>query len=267
MPSICADERNYTLTKKVAAVICALVLCSCAKEVAYQSDVNPHPGVRRAHGLPIQGIDVSRYQGAIDWEQVHRSGVRFAYIKATEGADRPDSNFLENWRRAAAAGLPRGAYHFMYWCRAAEEQAALFAQTVPHDRSQMPPVLDLEWNNTSTTCPEEARPERALAKIERMLGAMERHTGKKPIIYTDIAFHREVLEGKLTDYEFWLRSVAAEPDRRFRNRAWIFWQYSATGRVPGVGGDVDRNAFRGSVTEWSAWLKQRGVESVHEVAG
>ena len=75
---------------------------------------------------------------------------------------------------------------------------------------------------------------------------MEYHTGKRPVIYTDINFHRDVLEGEFNGYEFWLRSVAAEPHERFGNRPWTFWQYTATGRVPGIRGDVDRNAFHGS---------------------
>jgi lysozyme len=130
---------------------------------------------------------------------------------------------------------------------------------VPHDRSQLPPVLDLEWNNHSTTCTRRVSREEALEKIRKMLEIMEYHTGKKPVIYTDINFHRDVLEGEFRDYEFWLRSVAAEPHERFRNRAWTFWQYTATGRVPGISGDVDRNAFNGSERDWKRWLKRRGV--------
>jgi lysozyme len=89
---------------------------------------------------------------------------------------------------------------------------------------------------------------------------MELHTGQRPIIYTDVAFHRDVLEGKLAGYEFWLRSVAAEPEARFRGRHWTFWQYSATGRVPGIEGDVDRNVFNGSEREWKRWLASRAME-------
>ena len=90
-----------------------------------------------------------------------------------------------------------------------------------------------------------------------MLAAMEAHTGKRPIIYTDINFHRDVLEGELKGYEFWLRSVAAEPHKRFKDRHWHFWQYTATGRVPGIKGHVDRNVFRGSEKDWRSWLERR----------
>src|ERR1700684_4288039 len=71
---------------------------------------------------PIHGIDVSKFQGDIDWNAVAYSGVKFAWIKATEGGDRADARFQANWEGAKAAGAPHGAYHFVYWCRAAMEE-------------------------------------------------------------------------------------------------------------------------------------------------
>ncbi len=86
------------------------------------------------------------------------------------------------------------------------------------------------------------------------------HTGKRPIIYTDITFHKDVLEGgEFADYPFWLRSVAAEPEERYVDRRWTFWQWTTTGRVPGVRGDVDRNVFNGSEKDWDEWLKRARV--------
>jgi lysozyme len=125
------------------------------------------------------------------------------------------------------------------------------------DPSQLPPVLDLEWNSASPTCPKRVPREQALEEISVMLSMMEQHTGKRPVIYTDITFHRDVLQGELKGYDFWLRSVAAEPEAGFQNRAWTFWQYTATGHVPGIQGEVDRNAFHGSEREWKKWVRER----------
>ncbi len=88
-----------------------------------------------------------------------------------------------------------------------------------------------------------------------MLSLMEKHTEKQPVIYTDVIFYGNVLEGELAAYEFWLRSIAAEPELRFRERPWTIWQYSDTGRVHGIQGDVDRNAFHGSEREWQSWMQ------------
>ena len=83
----------------------------------------------------------------------------------------------------------------VYWCRAAHEQALWFILNVPNDPDALPPVLDLEWNGHSRSCPKRIPAKLALEKIKIMLEVMESHTGKRPIIYTDVAFHREVLEG------------------------------------------------------------------------
>jgi lysozyme len=88
---------------------------------------------------------------------------------------------------------------------------------------------------------------------------MEAYSGKQPIIYTDLTFHREVLEGEFTNYHFWLRSVATKPEVKYRDRNWAFWQFTTTGRVYGVAGPVDRNSFNGTRAEWKRVLKKRCI--------
>ena len=87
--------------------------------------------------------------------------------------------------------------------------------------------------------------------------ALQEHTGKKPIIYTDINFHEDILEGEFNDYPYWLRSTAAPLKHRYNRTKWEFWQFTTTGRVPGITGDVDRNAFFGSEREFAAWREGR----------
>jgi len=220
---------------------------------AIPGDNRPHSGVDRARGMPIQGIDVARYQENVDFARARAAGTHFVFMKATEGKDYIDPNFRLNWQRARDAGMPRGAYHFMTWCSLASEQAAWFTQNVPYDPSALPPVLDLEWNNHSS-CKVKPSKADALEKIRLMLDVMERHSGKLPIIYTDINFHRDILAGEYFPNAFWLRSTAAEPHERYENRPWTFWQYTQTGVVPGVRGEVDRNAFYGSTEDWLMFL-------------
>src|SRR5271163_5135325 len=97
-----------------------------------------------AKDYPIHGIDVSKFQGDIDWNAVANSGVKFAWIKATEGGDRLDQRFQANWTGAKAAGVPHGAYHFVYWCRPPMEEMAFFEQNAPVEGDALPPVLDVE---------------------------------------------------------------------------------------------------------------------------
>ena len=239
----------------IVAAALGLASCAVAPSSRYpaKSDAKPHPGVAAAQNHPIHGIDISKWQGRVDWASLRAAGTQFAFIKATEGGDHVDERFKENWHAAKRAGIPRGAYHFVYWCRPAHEQAEWFRRNVPPDPEALPPVLDLEWNNNSR-CPQKVSREQALEMTRIMLRAMEAHTGKRPIIYTDINFHADVLDGAFHDYPFWLRSVAAEPHERFNNRRWTFWQFTTTGRVPGVSWDVDRNVFYGTANQWNTFL-------------
>ncbi len=222
-----------------------------------KSDTAYHDGVRDARRMTIQGIDVSRWQGEIDWAQVKAAGTRFAFIKATEGGDHLDPAFRRNWAEARKAGVPRGAYHFVWWCRSARDQVRWFRRNIPRDADALPPVLDVEWNGHSKACGKKIPREKALAKIREMLKGLQEHTGKKPIIYTDITFHEDVLEGQFNDHPYWLRSTAAPVRHRYERKEWEFWQFTTTGRVPGIAGDVDRNAFFGSENEFAAWREGR----------
>ncbi|MFC6790413.1 GH25 family lysozyme [Methylobacterium komagatae] len=245
------------MSRRVVAVAALAGLAACSNSTDFyptKGDVKPHPGVAKAKLHPIQGIDISKWQGPVDWASVRAAGTQFAFIKATEGGDHVDERFRANWDGAAAAGVPRGAYHFVFWCRSARDQMNWFKKNVPNDPTALPPVLDVEWNGHSQTCPRKLPKEQALAMVREMLDEMERYTGKRPIIYTDITFHKDVLEGELPDYPHWLRSTAAEPEQRFVNRRWMLWQFTSTGRVPGVRGDVDRNAFYGTPSDWASFL-------------
>jgi lysozyme len=229
----------------------SLLLAGCGGTMR---DIYPTPS-----DFEVGGIDVSRYQGDIDWNAVRASGVKFAWIKATEGGDRVDDKFLQNWEQAKQAGIPRGAYHFAYWCRSGEEQAAWFIAHVPKDPDALPPVLDLEWNNQSKTCPKHPSREEALRTVHVILDAMEQAYGKRPVIYTAVDFHRDVLAGEFADYPMWVRSVKDYPSVKYGNRVWHFWQHTAQGHVPGINGYVDRNAFHGTVKDWQVWLAQADV--------
>jgi len=224
-----------------------LFLTSCAVE----QDLAPSP-----RGYPVHGIDVSKFQGDIDWRAVKKSGVDFAFIKATEGGDRFDERFRENWSGAGGAGVARGAYHFYYFCRPAADQADWFIRHVPNDRLALPPVLDMEWNGHSPTCPKKKPRAHVLSEMRIFLDKIERHFGRKAIIYTSVDFHEEILEGEFTDHQFWLRSVAGSPTKKFKNRPWRFWQFTGTGAVGGVEGEVDRNVFGGTRKAWGKWLKE-----------
>jgi lysozyme len=206
----------------------------------------------------VHGIDVSKYQGDIDWATVRRSGVEFVWIKATEGANHVDSKFQQNWAGAKQAGIARGAYHFVWWCRHPHEEVAWFKANVPNDPDALPPVLDVEATPDSKSCKRTLHREEVLADMRIMLQDMERAYGKRPVIYVTVDFYQHIMHpNEFSDYPVWVRSVKHSPPVTYPGRRWVFWQYQSDGLVPGIRGKVDRNAFAGTRAQWNAWLQGR----------
>ncbi len=211
-------------------------------------------GDRTPHHHGVHGIDVSKWQGDIDWATVRKSGVSFAFIKATEGKDVVDPRFAEYWQGARSVGLAHAPYHFYYFCSTADQQADWFIQNVPKASMHLPPVLDVEWNGESKTCRYRPSPITVRAEMQRFMDRIEQYYGKRPIIYTSVDFHRDNLVGHFNDYHFWVRSVAAHPENIYADRRWAFWQYTSTGVIPGIKGNTDINAFAGSPKNWQKWV-------------
>jgi lysozyme len=252
----------------MAVMLVALVACGGGREprgravMAGQGsgpqfgDSAPHAWVGgHPYDHPVHGIDISRYQGNINWDRVRSSGVSFAIIKATEGGDHADPNFRRYWNEAAQARIPRGAYHYFYFCRSGAQQAAWFIANVPRERGALPPVIDLEWT-VSKTCPRRPPSWEVLREAKIFKDILHRYYGQRPIIYTTVDFYRDN-DMRRWPEEFWLRSVAGHPRHVYPGQRYTFWQYTGTGRVPGISGDVDLNVFAGSPNEWRAWLNAR----------
>ena len=207
--------------------------------------------------LAVHGVDVSWWQGKIDWDKLRGQGANFVYMKATDGGDHLDPMFKKNWRAAKQAGLRRGAYHFFYWCRTAGEQADWFIRNVPKVEGALPPVIDVEWNGDSS-CKRRPSPAKVREKMQVFMDMVERHYGQRPIIYTSPDFYRDNLKGAFLDYPFWLRAVAQHPSKVYPGRKWVFWQYSGSGLARGLRGRIDLNVFHGSEDDWHDWVA--GVE-------
>jgi lysozyme len=225
----------------VLAAGAALGLLAVAAAIAWQRGWTwNHPDPSR---FPVQGIDVSHHQGAIDWRSVASEGwIRFAYVKATEGGDWIDPEFGRNWTAARREGLRVGAYHFFTFCAPGIEQARHFLRVVPPAAVALPAALDVEGGGA---CARPAR-EEILREIRAWCRAVEAATGKPPVIYVTDESYRSILAGSGIEYRLWIRDLFREPVPA-AGEAWSFWQWHSRGRIRGVKGLVDLDAYRAEV--------------------
>lgn len=208
-------------------------------------------GIDMPVNYSIHGIDVSKYQDAIDWDDVKAMHIknitiRFGFIKATEGSNDVDKRFRRNWRNAKEAGVTRGAYHFFNPYKDGKSQAENFIDKVKLRPGDMPPVLDIETvGNISKEILQQ--------RITVWLFLVEKKYKVKPIIYTGADFYTKYLSGKFDDYPLWVAHYLVKDKPRVK-RNWSFWQHNETGHVNGINGYVDFNVFNGDSTDFQEIL-------------
>lgn len=205
-----------------------------------------------APGTTTPGIDVSYYQGVIDWSRVKAAGNQFAFIRLSDGARFRDPKFAINWDGARAAGVIRGAYQFFRPSQSVEAQAEIMVQAIGRYRpGDLPPVLDVEaTGNLSASA--------IASRIRTWHDLVKTGTGATPIIYTGKYFWRDEVGGAraFSDNALWIAQYTSKcPDLPMPWTRWTFWQNSDRGAVDGVRGRVDLDKFNGTLAELQAFAQ------------
>jgi len=208
----------------------------------------PHSVNVDRYRYPIAGIDVSKHNGEIDFDQVSDDNYQFVFIKASEGKTYQDDAFERNYAGARDAGLKVGAYHFFRKNRSGKEQADNFLNVIKGKPMDLPLVIDLEddWGNGVNI-------DRKLA-LERVLDMINilNDKGYPVMIYTNLDGYGKYYKDMLGDHDLWLCSFTS-PDL-LPEMPHCIQQFSHEGNVAGVKGDVDLNVFRGTKKEWNRYL-------------
>lgn len=198
------------------------------------------------------GIDVSEFQNTIDWSQVQKAGVEFAYIRATEGTTIQDADFVQNWQGAEKAGVLVGPYHYFTTSSPVQSQIDNFVSELKKvDAGNLPPVLDVEdaIQFTNYTVPQR------IAMIQQWLDGVQQQTGLQPMLYMSSNFSSTVLgnTAQFDKYKLWVAdyTTAAQPVVPQPWTTWNFWQHADNGQVPGITGDVDMDYFNGPLKSLS----------------
>ena len=185
---------------------------------------------------PVRGIDISAHNGEVDFRRLAEEGeVDFVYIKATEGTDFVDRNFIRNATALARHGIPAGAYHFFRFDTDGEMQAWNFINAIRGRDLRLRPAIDVEeWANAS-----EPSTPRIMRQLRAMISIL-RSEGYDPVIYTNKDGYQRFVKGKLDDHDLWICSFSDPP--LDAQRPLHLWQYTHRGSVEGVSGAVDLNA-------------------------
>ena len=203
-------------------------------------------GVCMPCNYEVHGIDISHYQGKIDWELLTHNReakfpIHFIFLKATEGGDHGDDTFTQNFGQARKYGFIRGAYHYFIPKTDARKQADFFIRTVQLARGDLPPVLDVE--TTGKQSPQELK-----TAVKTWLDRVEAHYGVKPILYTSYKFKKRYLSDSIFNaYPYWIAHYYVD-SVRYEGK-WHFWQHTDVGTVPGIEEEVDLNVFNGTMEE------------------
>lgn len=210
------------------------------------------------------GIDVSDYDGSVNWRKVKGAGFSFAFAKATEGRTWKATTFPGNWRQMEGAGIIRGAYHFFRPTVDPQKQARNFLDYVnsvdPIGPDDLPPVIDLEhfpnsvrrqWNSLSKS--------ERVSRVRTWIEEIETEIKRKPIIYTSFGFWDGWMSGvrDFSSYPLWVANYTSRRRPLIPREwsTWTFWQYTDRTEVPGIPTpDEDGDRFNGSLSDLVAFI-------------
>jgi MYXO-CTERM domain-containing protein len=234
----------------------------------------------------VEGVDVYSGTGAIDWAKLAASGRHFAFIKATQGNYDTQSTFGSDWSGALAAGVLRSPYHFFDGTIDGVTQANSFLAELTAAGGlavgDLPPMLDIECPTASTQAASSANceytgdsgwvaPATLQQRIFDWLDTVHTATGTMPILYSYVSWFADVqvTDSMLADYPLFIASYNSCATVPAPWTAATFWQYSATGTVPGVPGtgDVDEDRFFGDLTQLETLTVQPPVMTESPDAG
>jgi lysozyme len=198
--------------------------------------------VLNAHKDRAIGIDVSQFQGSIDWEQTKAVDdglpLTFVFVRATAGNDKKDHQFDTNWQKAKEHNFIRGAYHYYRPNENSMEQANNFIKTVALNKGDLPPVLDIEQ------LPKDQSMDSLKKGLKRWLDRVEAHYGIRPIIYSGEKYYTDFLKKEFSDYTFWVANYNDWVGTIKED--WAFWQFTEKAAIPGISERVDLNIYNGT---------------------
>ena len=193
--------------------------------------------------MEIKGIDVSAWNGNIDWKTVADYGMGFAILRITEKGNKTDSTFEQNYKGCIQHGIPVGVYKYSYAKSPAqaEQEAEVVLKVLNKRKLDFPVFYDLEWSE------QRKLGSAAVEKITLAFLKKIQAAGYQGGIYCNLDWYQNVLTASLKKYDCWIARYPANDNgtlqERLRPGVGVGWQYSSKAKIPGINGNVDRNVF------------------------
>lgn len=247
-----------TRKNDIAIFLCFLASAALLIWAAYASWIyfkSTPPYVDREM-YPVMGIDVSSHNGTINYEAARRDGVEFVWIKASEGVSFRDKNFHVNHEKSGKAGLKRGAYHFFRFDKDGVEQALNILEAVGDRRLEMGVAIDIESSGNPAGIGDNLIKERLSSMVDYL-----NLRGLAPTLYCNKKDYYRLMKDSFPGHSLWICALSGDQVAS----EWNFWQYTHTGKVKGIRGNVDINVFGGKRPEWNIFLSSQQYQGKKNV--
>ena len=215
-------------------------------------------------GNGLRGVDISSYQGEVDMKVLANQGIRFVYMKATEGSNHVDKTFAANWSNIAKTEMKAGAYHFFSFESGGETQADNYIATVGSLEGRLIPAVDVEIYGKFKDNPPEK--DDVTKRLRIFLAVLEDKYKVKPMIYAQKDVYDKYLREDFKDYPLWVRNVYYPVFLEFGGD-WTIWQYKDRGELDGYNGDekyIDLNVLNSDKNLEDLIIKATGAEQPKE---
>lgn len=190
----------------------------------------------------VKGVDVSHHNPILDWAEVKRQNIHFTYIKATEGITHDDRNYPYNYKLAKENNIKTGSYHFYNFGISGREQAKHFISVAECQSGDLIPAIDVEHSPANPYSKDPIFVKSVVKELKVMENEMYEHYGVHPIIYTNTDCYKLYINNSFPNNPIWISSLNKEPSDDIKN--WIIWQFTHTGELDGIVGELDLNYFR-----------------------
>ena len=187
-----------------------------------------------------EGIDVSHYQGTIDWGRVVKStNISYVYLKATEGATYVDDTYLRNLNEARRVGLSVGSYHFYRANVSPQDQFDNIVRNIKPAEQDLVPIIDIEHRGSVSE-------DKFISDLTELIKKVEQYFGKRPLLYSYQNFYNRHFLGLFRNYHWMIAKYQSERPVLLDGRDYIMWQYTSKGSIDGIRGHVDRSRIMGN---------------------